>query len=49
VRNLALAVAVGIGALLVGGPVTAVVAVALVAPSVAALAPAATRARLRRA
>jgi hypothetical protein len=37
VRNLALAVGIGLAALLVGGPATAAVAVALVAPVVAAL------------
>jgi hypothetical protein len=37
-RNLVLAVGIGLAALLVGGPATAVVAVAIVAPAVAALA-----------
>ena len=37
-RNLALAIGIGLAALLVGGPATAVVAVAIVAPAVAALA-----------
>jgi hypothetical protein len=37
-RNLGLAVGIGLAALLVGGPATAVLAVAFVAPTVAALA-----------
>jgi hypothetical protein len=38
VRNLGLAVGIGLAALLVGGPATAIVAVAFVAPAVSALA-----------
>jgi hypothetical protein len=38
VRNLAFAVGIGLAALLVGGPMTAVVAVAVAAPAAAALA-----------
>lgn len=37
-RNLVLAISVGLAALLVGGPLTAVIAVAVVAPAAAALA-----------
>jgi hypothetical protein len=44
-RNLVLAVAIGLTALLVGGPAAAVVAVAVVAPAVAALAAAEPDAR----